>query len=211
MGRSTDNWYSRYTAADILLERLPHLLDLELGMTAGHEIGEEDQGEPFTDYYCYQPGTSIIVDSNWRIPDSCRSGTLVLSVAKSSVQAVRGFVLEVCDEDEHVLARANAQERIESADGTNMEARWVRFPTPPQAHDWKILYRMLEDADPFPSKVRPCRTDAGELRIRGALFLQEIRVGVTGNGWLFACDFRPAASWQRNAKDRKPGLPMRPR
>src|SRR5215207_7454443 len=104
IGRSTWNWRTTDTLAEDLVRRLP--LVLTSARTPDPILAaalEEAQGEPFTDYYEYPiPGAMVLVDSDWDLDTSIKTGRLELALEMGclnyegdKVPVVRGAVAQV--------------------------------------------------------------------------------------------------------------------
>src|SRR5437867_161559 len=64
IGRATENWEVDDTLAQFITRRLALVLKAgRTGDVAAVEGVEQQQAEPFTNYYTYEPGTVVLVDS----------------------------------------------------------------------------------------------------------------------------------------------------
>src|SRR5262249_39434411 len=116
--------------AGALLDRLPMVLRAGRATTVSPELAEieEQQAEPFSDYYPYAAGSAVLIDGGWSIDPAVRSGRLRFGVDRDYDGAFRGLVLEVHDDHEQVLARAD--DRLREMFPERLRGRWVRVPAP---------------------------------------------------------------------------------
>lgn len=107
IGRRTENWKPPDTLAWLVSEQFP--LVLQTANSADRSLTvdvEENQGEPATTFYRYLEGSSVLVDSSWRIPPEHRGGLLHLGFGLFRSQLVRAAVLKVCDANRTPLETA---------------------------------------------------------------------------------------------------------
>ncbi|MCH8899950.1 MAG: hypothetical protein IH942_05585 [Acidobacteria bacterium] len=74
IGRSTENWDQRHTLAMYLTEKLPIVIGA--AEEGAGSVLEEQQAEPESDYFSYEPEASLLIDSSWNIPAEVDAGTL---------------------------------------------------------------------------------------------------------------------------------------
>ncbi len=196
IGRSTANWRADDTLASFLIDKLPQVIHTGTSDNPTEVAGiEEHQAEPFSDYYSCYPGTALIVDGSWEIDASCESGTILIGTISPKDQFLRGAVLEVRDDDENILAQANPQ-IICSFPRDPLVGRWVRLSSPLKTPNHTERFVYLEKKDPYPDRIRRYRVDGGQLRIRAALFPEEIsRWRKCDYGWMFVCSVKYRKSW----------------
>lgn len=203
LGRSTEHWRpASDRLATYALAQLPAVLATGGAAEAPAAGIEEAQGEPFTDYYPYEPGTLVLVDGAWRIPANARSGALVLGLPPMAPGTrwngfLRGAVLEVRD-DRGEATLATAAPEIAANFPTRVTGRWARIdvPIPPVPNDVArtaaIAFEAMEAADPHRGRLQPY--DLGHkrsARVRAAIFPEEQQWrgaagGGLGDGWLVA-------------------------
>ncbi|HUT59187.1 MAG TPA: E2/UBC family protein [Phycisphaerae bacterium] len=195
IGRSTELWYPRDTLAFFLTQRLRQVLCSGLSNDPQEVTAiEQHQAEPFSDYYCYEPGTAVIVSGRWAIDTRHTSGTLSIGLQSARTHPLRGAVLKVRDEDGNILAEADC--RLQSAfAGGSLWARWVRLPEPPKSLNAKDLFDHLRRQNPYPDKIESHPVGGGRLQVRAGLFPEELSGWrQLDEGWLFACRFEPKES-----------------
>ena len=192
LGRATDSWHIRDTVAGILVEQLPKIFKTG-GTNGGDEVAglEEEQGEPFSDYYGYPPAM-IQLDGSCKIPDAANSGTMLLGViSPEPSQLLRGIALEIRDERGDVLYEAPIA--VSSIYGRHLiHARWVRSPVIVKRNEAQAVFAeaskldpdaaSLHWSEPFPSGASPRL----RYQVRGVLFPEEVALRKIGQGWLFA-------------------------
>src|SRR6266478_4744451 len=88
---------------------------------------EERQAEPFSDYYPYEPGAILLVDSSWNIGTTIDEGKLAIGIHGPLQPLVRGAVLEVRDMKGNTLAKAD--ETFRELYVNTIPGIWVRSKT----------------------------------------------------------------------------------
>lgn len=78
VGRASASWNTGDTLAWLIREQLRKAL--ELGHSTERGGDEEDQGEPFSDYYDYSPNAMALVDSGWAPSTGMTAGSVSLRV-----------------------------------------------------------------------------------------------------------------------------------
>jgi hypothetical protein len=215
MGRSTEAWSITDTLGQVLHEQLPKLLD-SARVASADEVKdqEEHQGEPYSDYYPYVPGTMLLVDGSWRIPEAVTAGVLLIGLEPPDDvrrPVVRGAILEVRDDRSEVLARAHP-----SILGTRkldkIEARWLRVRSPIPAGNPRDFLEAVQKLDPRASSNRahPMAGMTG-LRIWGVLFPEEVGWRRGGWGWVFGCIVSELSGGSSGHVGRQPAQPLKGR
>lgn len=191
IGRSSELWHTTNTLADVLTQRLHQVLLTGQSNDPNEvEMLEEQQAEPFSDYYSYEPGTSVIVDNEWDIDTDCNSGNMIIGVTFQENPLLNGAVLEVHDENGNIMAKS--VDRITRAfSGGQLSARWIRLSSPLKIPNPTEIFNPLQDQDPFPEKIKSHRVKYASLKIRAALFPEENRNRrQLNNGWIFVCSYK---------------------
>lgn len=204
IGRRTENWRTNDTLASFLLQRLPQVL--EAGTSTGREevVGtEQEQAEPISNYYSYQPGAGIVVDSGWTINPCCQSGTLLINVSSQEAQVIQGMVLSVMDENGGVLAETDNRLLQTFREGP-ISARWVRLTDPPYVNTPRALFEYLFSKSPYLGHIDNNPVSDGILQIRAAIFPEETSEWrKIGQGWIFVCKFEPRNYGKKKTKKSK--------
>ena len=183
IGRSTLNWSTEDTVAKFLVEQFPKVL--EIAATEDLEAikdQEEPQGEPFSDFYDYEPHSALFIDSSWTIPPQAEQGTLDVFLDRSD--GIRGVIASVSVDGKSV---ANADSRLVDRfrSGPRFVGRFFRWPKP-IIENQPIAF-IKELAHKFP-KVNGVRQQTGRLThpdVIGVIFPEEMEQGVVGDGWVF--------------------------
>jgi len=130
IGRGTENWSIRDSVAAFLSERLGAVIATAAQPTAANAAAaEEHAGEPFSDYYSYQPGSVFLIDGDCSTGDA-EGGSLALLVEGTTANgAMRGVVVGVHDGDGNPLG--SADHRLASRPGLRITGRWVRLRAHP--------------------------------------------------------------------------------
>jgi molybdopterin/thiamine biosynthesis adenylyltransferase len=185
-------------------DRLAHFLRDRLGMVlesgraerADGAIVEEQQGEPFSDYYAYFANAIVLIDGHWSIPADQRFGKAVIGVedagAAKPPALLRGAVLQLTG-DRDVVVYA-AREEILQRYPLKFDARWSQLAHPPRANRQDQVFEMLAEGDERAHKNTPNKVQGGRLTIRIGLFSEEHRWrgqrdSSMGQGWLIGCRF----------------------
>ncbi len=201
IGRSTDNWEVDDSLAWFIEHQVPKVL--RLGSPEASEddltIGEEHQGEPFSDYYPYQRDALLVVDSDWAIPDDALGGSLLLRVAERSDALLRGVVTEIRDSDGQVLGSYPVPEGLFSRE---LRARWFRMPSEVREPSAEGLVHAVHEVHKEARREARQRLGQFVFDVYGVLFPEEVTWRSSGNGWVFAVQWRPAKQpKQRRADD----------
>lgn len=193
MPRGTERWRPSYTAASILQDRLADVLRTGRSDDVAAVAGvEQEQAEPYSDYYQY-PSSMIIVQRGWQIPAAVGGGTLLIGTAAPQgpppKALLRGAVLEVRDEAGDVVAEAEASLK-EAYPGSTLGCAWVQAPEPIAIFDPVEFVKHLLRRYPRAHLAPANRIDGGWVQVWGVLFPEEVghrRLG--SEGWVFACCF----------------------
>lgn len=184
LGRATFNWDSDDSLAGFLRTRLPQVLRAGRAEDPAAAVGlEERQGEPFGDYYPYEPRSSLLVDSAWTIGPGEAGGRLVIGAEGPPARLLRGAVLEI---------RAAAGRVLVGADPTLtrryahvLKGRWVRSPVPIGEGDPTRFLNALVALDPRLERPLWQDVEGGRLDVIGVLFPEEVGWRRNGDGWAF--------------------------
>ncbi|MBE3046909.1 hypothetical protein IMZ48_31145 [Candidatus Bathyarchaeota archaeon] len=194
LGRSTDQWKTTDTLASLLSDRLATAIKAGRSNDRAEVVDiEQQQAEPFTDYFTYLPGTSVVMSGGLDITNVYTSGTLELGLETAGTPHLRAAVLRVRDEQGNELAQA--ERCIQEAYCAKMVlVRWVRLDNPPLTDKWSNIFDVLQKADPHPDKIGTIPVNNARMQVRAAVFPQETRWRQSGQGWLFACKLLPPES-----------------
>lgn len=219
-GRATENWDQDLTLARLIRERLPRVL--AAARTRDREVAaklEEQQAEPFSDYYQASNGSMLLIDSAWRIDRAEKAGPLTLVVADHDMvpgSLLRGLVVDVRSDTGRVLASAHDDLR-KAFRGQRITARWIRSETPIAEFDAPRFFQQVERLDRRASENPVHSFKRGRLQIWGVLFPEEATWRDEGrvDGWIFVCRFDreldlvwpqpPAGVWPSDVSRRQRG------
>lgn len=185
-------------------DRLAHFLTDRLSMVIesgraerSADAGVEDQqGEPFSDYYAYIENSIVLVDGQWSASPDQRFGSAVLGVeGRGPVKPpplLRGAILELADERGAVIY--SAPREIHARFPSTLSARWSQLDGPPRLGRQDKVFEMLADGDKRAQMNTSHKVQGGRLTVRVGLFPEEHRWRGNpdtsiGQGWLVACRF----------------------
>lgn len=217
LGRSTANWTSDRTLAWLLVEQLPKALAAARDPLGTAADEEERQGEPISDYYLYQPGAALAIDSRWLVGEA-EGGQLKVLVDRSAPRPVphtpiiRGVVAEVRATGAGSLHRADPGLLRLVQDGVEVTGRWARVDAPPPqaihlGAGWREAFvQELRAIDPRLAAPQHEQFGNGDwIDIVGLVFREEQEWREYGEGWLFFVRVgqRQGSRRQRRADDWK--------
>jgi len=191
VGRDPERWYPSYTVAKVLKEMLPRVL--EAGSTNDLErtaVLEQDQAEPFSDYYRYLPGSSVIWDGEWLIPPEVTQGSLKIGLHpdrfdQDSIQIPRNWaMISINDERGRDLGKADPRLR-DLYSKEVLQGIWIREKEPVKAEDGITLFNMLQEQRPFVRSHFDSRIRMNRPCFIGIVFPEEISRRRTSDGWVF--------------------------
>ena len=189
LGRRTSNWIPNgYTLGSMIRDRLPMLVKSNSSNDLPDGI-EEPQGEPFSNYYSYSPGSSILIDSDWTIPSDLNMGTLEIATVGGMGQTHydKGVVSVVNDEHGHPVVNMN-EKILRAYCGPRLAATWIRLDKPVPINDADEIVRQKIDGQVFSSATQnsmPLNGSMKILRIFALLFPEEVGYQQKSDGWLF--------------------------
>lgn len=189
IGRGTENWRLKDSLVRFL-NRVPRVLHAGAADSADSVEGvEEQQAEPFSDYYPQSPQANriLLVDGSWEIDPDVRSGRLVLGVEdEPATLPVRALVREVQDDKGQTLAAID--ERFGRAFRYTRYGRWLRLDAPIREGDPEAFFRAAAARDERVASQKLQAVDGGNFRLVATLFPEEQawRDGRMGTGWAAA-------------------------
>lgn len=203
MGRATHHWHRTDTVAGVLQQQLSRTISLgqsdDITSTRGLE---EDQAEPYSDYYPCVP-SMVVIPGDVAIPDEQTHGTLTVRTNRppgpESSNLLRGAVVS--------MRTASGKCIIESFDvasafsGKSYDGFWAKLPTPiAHAHPGEFLSELLRRVPAaYNAPIAPVA--GGHFQFWGVAFPEESsRRAIDGLGWVFLWIFG------RNRKDLVAGV-----
>lgn len=185
IGRDTANWLPEDTLASYLQHRLPLVLRSGRSDDPAEVRGvEEQQAEPFSDYYRYRAPANVMIDSSWSLDLDVDGGALVIGIDEER-PAVRGAVLEVYAESGELLASADDAFIQRYAHKRKIKGRWVRCPAAIRQENEKAFLQELGAYDKRLVRAKWQRTDSEHHDIVGVVFPEEVGWRASADGWVF--------------------------
>jgi len=184
IGRASRNWNVDDTLAQFIESRLP--LVLKAGASDDRSAVtdvEEHQAEPFTDYYPYQPGAILLVNSEWCLDEAVEGGEIVIGIRGPLEKTIRGAVIEIRDKSGKALVQADNDLRNLFPNLTS--GTWFRSETPPLGLSGKDIYFSLRRKDCSVNNSRWQQATEGRIQIIGVTFPEESGWRQSGRGWIF--------------------------
>lgn len=184
IGRATENWDSSDTLAQFVRERVPQVIKVAHNGSAVEPDGlEQHQGEPFSDYYPYQPNSMVLIDSSWSIDSKVSEGQFHIGVEESAGVLLRGAVVKVNDSAGRPLAEAHPA--VGHLYPQELRFRWIRLPQPLKENDASKFFDALVSRNPQLAAPWWRTMKDGRIDVIGILFPEEVRWRETGDGWVF--------------------------
>jgi molybdopterin/thiamine biosynthesis adenylyltransferase len=196
LDRSTRAWKPSYTAAWLVSEKVPYLLDL---LDSGEEVmraAEAPQGEPMTTYFQGTPGTVIFVpDSILKLNPEATGGSGRIACAPFEGPGLwlRGAIAELIEKGPkgktQTLGRIEEPLRARFG-GAEVAFRWARLLTLPTAGTPIAVLEAVESARPGFGTPPWESIPGGEIAVSGAVVSEEVTQGVYEDAWLFVVQYR---------------------
>jgi ThiF family len=195
LDRSTREWEVTDTGAWLLTERVPLLLGLlERGGAALRE-GEAPQGEPWSTYLRFEPGTAVFVPVGALAVGAEQTGgqlELAFSPGEPPSGRLRALLRRVTvrgPRAERTVAEADEDLRT-GFSGTVLHGRWVRLPGAPEDPTPLSLLSAVVAADPSLKQPRWRHAGDSSIDVVGCLISEEVTHGHEEQGWVFLVRIR---------------------
>ncbi len=193
LGRRTSNWHTTYRLADFLQTQVPRAIRAGRSTDRADVAGiEEQQAEPFSDYYPYAHNVMLLVDSSWVIDPTIQGGQLLVGF-KQRDALDRGAVLEVRDPRGNIIVSADPI--LARVYPHKLLGRWVRSPQPVHALTPDAYAATLPHLDPTLEALklewRHINKNELGIDITGVIFPEEVRWRESSDGWVFVVRHRP--------------------
>lgn len=208
IGRASAAWDTRNDLAWLIREQLRTALALGNSQERGGD--EENQGEPFSDYYQYAPNAMVLVDSAWAPPEGVVSGVATLRVIgempmRADAQSLFAVNFVEGPTGTPLFSMPSAVSEHYKG-GAEWTAQWTHMSAPVKAAEPAELWDAVEAvAGPHP---RPLACNGTDFELRLVSFPEEHSLTTTGTGWVFL--LRQLGKWnQPSRKDSKSGNPTR--
>jgi ThiF family len=198
LDRSSRAWKPSYSAAWLVAEKIPYLLELLVAGDEAMRSAEAPQGEPVTSYFAGMPGTVVFIpEAMEQVPTESRAGSGRIGVApiEGPRLALRGAIVELVEKRGRKTTRlARAEQRIlERFNGPKLPFRWVRLARLPEENTAAGLLEAIAAEQAGFATPRWETVADGDIAIVGAVFSEEVGQGEYEDGWLFAIRGRTAA------------------
>ena len=189
IGRASGNWSVDDTLAGFIRDRLPDVLKAARSEDSSEAAGlEERQAEPFSDYYPYEPGAILLIDSIWNVSTAIDEGKLAIGIHGPLQPLVRGAVLEVRDMKGNTLAKAD--EAFRELYVNTIPGIWVRSKTALIGQRAKDIFDAVRNQSSSAKKAAWCPVKEGRIQVIGVLFPEETGWRQVGEGWVFVVHFQ---------------------
>lgn len=197
IGRATDQWSVNDTAAGLIREQLGKLLRTTAAPPSERAALEEHQGEPISEYFPYQPHSSVLIDDSWVIDTAIRGGELTIGFADlidgKPQPVLRAAVLDVRDGFGNVLFAL--EHAVAQLYYRQHKVRWTRLDA---ATAYAKPQDYFDDLKPTKSKREDTvHVTEGTITVRAAIFEEETGYNQIGQGWLFAVQFKATPKGRR--------------
>lgn len=192
LGRRTSNWTPSgpdgHTLGRMIRDRLPMLVRANSGGDLPEGL-EEPQGEPFSNYYSYSPGSSILIASDWAIPSGVKQGSLEIATVVGYGQPLydKGAVATVSDERGQLVADMNGK-ILRAFRGPRLKATWVRLDEPVATNVPNEIVSQTIGPEIFGAATQnqvQLGGNMANLRVFALLFPEEVGYQTKSDGWLF--------------------------
>lgn len=195
IGRSTANWGTSDTLAGLLTEQLTKVLFSGAAAppagAARDTLPEEQQAEPYSEYYSYAAAAMFLIDGAWSLPIDARYGELTLGSAgplppsDNLQEHTLAVVREVRDQRGETIA--SAPPALAERFPGDMPARWSRLEAPVPSNEPEAIWAAAEAADAGgePTKIRPGSPAGAPIQLRAVVFPEEVAWRTSGDGWVF--------------------------
>jgi hypothetical protein len=176
---NSETWDPNYTLAWFLQAQLPQVLKFRAGDAAQLKHIEEPVGESVANYYKYQEGACVFIDSAWNLDTAVSEGKL--RVAYSEGAPLRGAIREIYNSGQTLLA--TAPDQLAALFPKQTWARWVRIEAAIAEQDPAAMLELLDKR--FPELARHQSKKAAWPLITGVVFRDELQQGIYGDNWIF--------------------------
>lgn len=193
MGRATHHWNTTDTVAEVLKQQLGKVIATGRSDDAAATKGlEQDQAEPYSDYYPCPP-SMVVIPEIVSLPANCNHGTFTLLTDGPQGPPIEHFLRGVIT----ALRGADGAEGLAPVgewraafSGKTVEGFWARLAAPIAHVEQNLFLEELLRRVPSALQAPINRVDGGWLQIWGVGFPEEVtRRQCDGLGWVFVCLF----------------------
>lgn len=109
LGRRTADWSASLSVLELVELQLPKLIACNSSSDPAEldETLEVPQAEPFSAYYGFEPGSMILIDGSWQLPEGFERGRVTIRYQKKEGKFFRGIVTKVTDQAGRVELHAS--------------------------------------------------------------------------------------------------------
>ncbi|MCF8035317.1 MAG: hypothetical protein K9K62_00450 [Desulfobacteraceae bacterium] len=192
LGRNPERWNHTWTVADVLTNMLPKVL--EAGQADNQAFTahlEQDQAEPFSEYYSFYRPSAVVWDGSWVLPETVSQGYLEMGFhpcasRSHGIEAVaKTAVLSILDPDGRVIAEANPRLVQFFGSGRRKRYPWVRVEQEiREANPVQFVNRLAEHNAFLKKQIGAMLKKRGSMLL-GVVFPEEVKRRKTSDGWVF--------------------------
>lgn len=209
MGRGTHHWRTTDTAASVLMEQLSTALQTGRAADTDSVEGlEQEQAEPYSDYYPYAP-SMVVIQGEWKTPPDHECGTFTVATigpqGPPPERLLRGAMVELRGRNGELLFTADSA--MHSAfPGEKLQGCWVRVLKPIEQCKHDLFLKEVLERFPFARRAPANRIEGGLLKILAVVFPEEDKWRrEDGEGWVFVGQFQAnEPSVTREAQSQRP-------
>lgn len=177
---NSEKWLGSYTLGWLLEKQLPEVLRFQTGNTGELKDLEEPVGESVANYYRYEEGACVFIDSAWDLDPAVAEGKFQLAYSHRS--PLRGVVKTIYDSSEKVLAQAPSA--LALLFPNEAWARWVRVEEAIREENPAVILDILDKR--FSELARhQSKKKTDRPLVTGIVFRDELQQGVYGDNWIF--------------------------
>lgn len=193
--RGTENWMPQTTAAQHILEMLPHWEQAAVRRYQDTRLEEEDsQAEPVSVYYPAAWGQHVFIDSSFQLPSGMDSGRITISLPNGHksllpTDTFAGWVCRIEGMEKHPFPSSPFPESlkgwIRSQKFIECVYPWKRLSTVPVASTQGELADLIAANNPEVGAHIRREISTGRSGIYGFCFSEENPAGGYRDGWIF--------------------------
>lgn len=193
--RGTQHWLPNMTAAEHILEMMPHWEQAAVRNYDDPRLEIEDnQAEPVSVYYPALTSQTVVMDSSWRLPMEIMSGRIRIVFPKGyrsidPSEHYTAWITGIEDDNrksiEGISLPGPVQSWVEAQNYLECKYPWIRLDAPPLGRTALELAEMLIASNPKVGTHINHEIYANRSGIYGFCFPEEAPGGVQSDGWLF--------------------------
>jgi len=201
--RGSQHWLPQMTAAQHILEMLPHWEAAAVRKYGDSRLEREDgQAEPLSVYYPAVQGQYVLIDSSWQVPPEITAGRIKIAFPKGyksllPSETFSAWVAGLQDSNKNPIPAATLpdclQQWIHSQNFIDCVYPWKRIDSLPVARTPDELANLLAASNPEVAAHLRKEIAAVRSGLYGFCFPEESPAGGYRDGWIFIayhCDIR---------------------